>query len=178
MGIDLDAKLNSLSSRSIDTQNTIDIAKQIFSNARTNETKSLSEQFDLSKFKKIDLGLEVYGKQITSEKATQIAIRQAGLDINVNQSVFTNVQYLNTQAAITQNKDLSKDVMGKIYAQVGTASVDAGREAEALPKSSNVFDVVSLGKDKHGSGMAMNYQAKDNKDGEPKEETQPLSIFA
>lgn len=181
MSIDAASKLNMFDFRSIDTQNVSEVTKQIFSNAQTKSVQanqSIAEKFDLSKFKRIDLGLEVYGKQITAERANQIAVRQAGLDIKLNQGVLANVQYLNTQAALSAVKDVTSSVNGKIHTQVNVNEVDSKREVVALPKSSNVFDVASLSKDKTGSNSSFYFQEDGKPKGETKEDTTNLSIFA
>ena len=94
MGIDLTSKLNNFDVRLIDTQNINETSNKIFVNA---QNKSIDvSNLDLSKFKRVDLGLEVYTRQINAEKATQIAIRQSGLDIKLSQNYAASIKYLNT----------------------------------------------------------------------------------
>lgn len=178
MGIDLTSKLNNFDMRLIDTQSINETSNKIFINA---QSKSIDgTNFDLSKFKRADLGLEVYTRQINAEKATQIAVRQSGLDINLTQNFAANIKYLNTQAALNLNKDMSKNVMtGKVHIQVNNTEADNSREVFALPKSSNIFDIASLNKDKTGSdGTSYFKQNPKNENQELKEDSKSLSIFA
>ena len=177
MSIDLSSKLNNFDISKIDTKNVSEITNQIFVNARS---KSIDTQnLDLTKFKKIDLGLEVYTRQISGEKAMQIAVRQSGLDISLTQNFAANVKYLNTQAALNANKDVSKNIMtGKIHTQVNTTEADNTREVYALPKSSNIFNIASLDKDKNGSNGSFYFQNNKQNSQESKEDTTNLSIFA
>ena len=89
MGIDLTSKVNNFDARLIDTQNVNEVANRIFVNAQ-NKSIDMST-VDLSKFKRVDLGLEVYTRQISAEKATQIAVRQSGLDIQLTQNFASNI---------------------------------------------------------------------------------------
>ena len=177
MSLDLAAKLNNFDVRSIDTQNVSTVANQIFVNARS---KSIdTNNLDLSKFKRVDLGLEVYTRQISSEKVMQIAVRQSGMDINLTQNFAANVKYLNTQAALNTNKDVSKNIMtGKIHTQINKTDADNTREVYALPKSGNIFNIASLDKDKNGSNGSFYFQNNKQESQETKEDTTNLSIFA
>ncbi len=178
MAIDLTSKVNNFDTRLIDTQNVNEVTNRIFVNA---QSKSIDvSNLDLSKFKRVDLGLEVYTRQISAEKAMQIAVRQSGLDINLTQNFAANVKYLNTQAALNVNKDMSKNVMtGKVHAQVNASNeVDTSREVFALPKSGNIFDIASMDKDKTGSDGTFYFQNKKENGQESKEDKQSISIFA
>ena len=177
MTIDLAGKVNSFDTRSIDTQNVSQVANQIFVNARSKSIDTAN--LDLSKFRRADLGLEVYTRQISGEKAMQIAVRQSGMDINLTQNFAANVKYLNTQAALNINKDVSKNIMtGKIHTQVNSADADNTREVFELPKSGNIFNISSLNKDKNGSDGTSYFQNNQKESKEAKEDTSKLSIFA
>ena len=177
MAIDLTSKVNNFDIRSIDTTNVNEVANRIFVNAQNKQIDM--SNFDLSKFKRVDLGLEVYTRQISAEKATQIAVRQSGLDISLTQNFAANVKYLNTQAALSTTNDMSKSVMtGKVHTQVNVSDVDSSREVVALPKSNNIFNIASMNKDKSGSD-GTSYFKQDKQNGqESKEDTASLSIFA
>ena len=177
MSIDLTSKLNNFDMRIIDTQNVNEVANKIYVNAQ-NKTIDMSN-LDMSKFKRVDLGLEVYTRQISAEKATQIAIRQSGFDLSLTQNFAANVKYLNTQAALSNNKDLSNKMTGKIHTQINQTETDNSREVFSLPKSSNIFDIASLNKDKSGSDGTSYFKQNNKKDSqESKEDNMSLSIFA
>ena len=178
MGIDLTSKVNNFDIRSIDTQNVNEVANRIYVNAQ-NKSIDMSN-FDLSKFKRVDLGLEVYTRQINAEKATQIAIRQSGLDIKLSQNYAASIKYLNTQAAISRNADMNQKITtGNINAQLSVNEPNNEREVFALPKSGNIFDIASMNKDKQGSdGTAYFKQNTKNEGQESKEDSTSLSIFA
>ena len=177
MAIDLTSKVNNFDIRSIDTANVNEVANRIFVNAQNKQIDM--SNFDLSKFKRVDLGLEVYTRQISGEKAKQIAVRQSGMDINLTQNFASNVKYLNTQAAMNVNKDMSKNLMtGKVHTQVSTNNTDTAREVFELPKSSNIFSIASMDKDKSGSEGTTYFKQDKKGEQESKEDTTVLSIFA
>ena len=177
MAIDLTSKVNNFDIRSIDTANVNEVANRIFVNAQNKQIDM--SNIDLSKFKRVDLGLEVYTRQISAEKATQIAVRQSGLDISLTQNFAANVKYLNTQAALSSSNDMSKNLMtGKVHTQVNTTETDNTREVFALPKSGNIFNIASLDKDKNGSNGSFYFQNNKQQSQESKEDTTNLSIFA
>lgn len=165
----------------IDTQSVNEVARQIFTNAESKAVPSSQSfditQADLSKFRRPEVGLDLYNAKNSIETTKQVAIRNAGLDINLNANFVANVQYLNTQAAQGTTK-ISKNVEGKLAAPITEGESAQSREVVALPKSVELNNSKSLDKDKRGSNpfsfLAMNAKSE----GKETKEEQSINIFA
>lgn len=168
---------NLTSNRSyIDTQSINEVTKQIFANA---ESKSFDiNQVDLTKFRRPEVGLDLYNSKNSIDVTKQVAIRNAGLDINLNANFIANVQYLNSQAAM-QNTVVQKNVEGKLMAPVTEGEGAQQREVVALPKSVELNNSKSLDKDKRGSNpfsfFAMNTKKESN---QSNQQDKNINIFA
>lgn len=143
--------------------------------AENTQTKSVNlDTLDLTKFKRIDLGVDLYNSKTDSNLATQVAVRNSGLDVNLNQAFISNVQYLNSQAAQNAFQTV-KNVDGKIVVPV-TENTESGlREVFALPKSTDIVSTQDLNKDKRGSNP-FSYQRPSQ--GKSNQDEKSLSIFA
>ena len=161
-----------INTQAIDVQAVKDITSQILDKqpAQSVELDSLN----LSKFKRVDLGLDLYSKRTNAETAAQVAIRNSGIDVKLNQNFIANVQYLNTQAAQSVHK-VNKQVEGKIVVPVTEDNQANLREVFALPKSAQIFESQNLNKDKRGSNPFSYQQPAAKKE---RNESEPLSIFA
>ena len=99
----------------IDVSSVNEVAKQIFTKS---EAKAVNlETVDLSKFRRPEVGIDFYSQRTNLDTSRQIAIRNAGLDINLNENFAANVHYLNTVAAQSTHR-VAKSVEGKIIAPV------------------------------------------------------------
>ena len=87
MGINLyTANLNS----SIIDRNAIkEVTENIFSRSEAKNV-NIEEKFNLSKFNRPELGIDLYSNKVNAQAASEIAIRNAGLDINLNQNFIAN----------------------------------------------------------------------------------------
>lgn len=159
-------------SQAIDVNAVKDITSQIL-DAKSTQSVDL-DNLNLSKFKRVELGLDLYSARTNAQQATQAAVRNAGLDINLNQNFIANVQYLNAQAAQTAHK-VTKQVEGKIVVPVTEDNQINLREVFALPKAAQLFETQNLNKDKRGSNP-FSYQKPATK--KEKTEVEPLNIFA
>lgn len=160
----------------IDTQSINEVTKQIFANA---ESKSFDiTQADLSKFRRPEVGLDLYNSKNAIDVTKQVALRNAGLDINLNTNFIANVQYLNSQAAM-QTTAVQKNVEGKLAAPVAEGEGAQKREVVALPKSVELNNSKSLDKDKRGSNPFSFFAMNTKKDGqETAQQEQNINIFA
>ena len=77
----------------VDTKSINEIAKQIFANAETKSQAFELTSTDLSKFRRPEVGIDLYSNKNNIDVTKQIAIRNAGLDINLNANFIANVQY-------------------------------------------------------------------------------------
>ena len=172
MSLNITNYTSRINSPAIDVQAVKDITSQIF-DAKSTQSVEL-DNLNLSKFKRVDLGLDLYSKRTNAEVASQVAIRNAGIDVKLNQNFISNIQYLNSQAAQTTHK-ASKEVEGKIVLPLTEDNQANLREVFALPKSAQIFESQNLNKDKRGSNPFSYQQPAAKKE---KSETEPLSIFA
>lgn len=162
----------------IDTQSINEVAKQIFANAETKSQSFDITKADLTKFRRPEQGLDLYNAKNNIETTKQIAIRNAGLDINLNANFIANVQYLNAQAA-QQATTVQKNVEGKLIAPVSEGEAAQNRQVVALPKSVEVFNSKSLDKDKRGSNPFSFFSMNTKSEGkETASSEQNINIFA
>lgn len=158
----------------IDNSAVKDITSQIL-NRETTNTVDLNT-LDLSKFRRVDLGVDLYSPRTDAQKATQIAVRNSGLDVNLNQNFIANVQFLNSQAAQSIHKTVSKQAEAQVIVPVGEDSNVSLREVFALPKGAEVFASQNLNKDKRGSNPFSYQKPAANK--KEDNNVEALSIFA
>lgn len=159
----------------IDTQSINEVAKQIFANAESKSQSFDISQTDLAKFKRPEVGIDLYNSKNSIDTTKQIAIRNAGLDINLNSNFVANVQYLNTQAA----QQVTKNVEGKLIAPVAEGEGTQKREVVALPKSVELNNSKSLDKDKRGSNPFSFFSMNTKSEGkETAQNEQNINIFA
>lgn len=161
--------------QAIDVKAVKDITSQILDTKNTAPSVDL-DKLNLSKFRRAELGVDLYSSRTNVEQASQIAIRNSGIDVNLNQSFIANVQYLNSQAAQTQNVNkITKQVEGKIVVPVAEDSQVNLREVFALPKAAQLFEAQNLDKDKRGSNPFSYHKPAAKKEAE---KTEGLNIFA
>lgn len=172
MSLNITNYTSRINAQAIDAKAVKDITSQIF-DAQDTQTVNL-DKLNLSKFNRVDLGLDLYNTRTNAEKATQVAIRNSGIDVNLNQNFIANVQYLNSQAA-QNNLKTSKEVEGKITLPVNEDNQANLREVFALPKAAQLFESQNLNKDKRGSNP-FSYQRPATK--KENQNVEPLNIFA
>lgn len=159
----------------IDTSSVGEVARQIFQNA---ESKSfdINKTVDLSKFRRPEVGIDLYSQRTDIDTSRQVAVRNAGLDINLNQNFIANVQYLNTMAAIGADK-VQKNVEGKLIAPVAEGEKSEIKNIFNLPGTIELTNSKTLDKDKRGSNPFSFFSMNANK-GKEKQEEKVINIFA
>lgn len=95
-------------------------------------------------FKPNDIGIDLYKGNVDVNTSKQIALNNSGLQIQLNQDVLNSIKYLNTQAAVNQQKNVD----GKM-----TISVNETVNGQKITDTPKFNSIVSLaaGKDKEGS---------------------------
>ncbi|MCI1273103.1 MAG: hypothetical protein LKG27_01560 [Clostridiaceae bacterium] len=96
-------------------------------------------------FQKRDLGIDLYKGNIDTNTSRQIALNNSGLQVQLNQDVLNSIKYLNTQAAVNQQKN----VEGKMTISVNE-TVNGQKITDAAPKFNSIVSLAT-GKDKEGS---------------------------
>lgn len=130
----LSVSYNQRVNNGIDTAALKEVTQQIFQRANT-KTADLSN-LDLTKFRRQDLGLDLYSGKVDSTTARQIAMTNSGMQVALSQNAVTSLNFLNAQAS-------------KVLFQ--------GKEVKAVP-AQEVADVTTetiktadLGQDRRGS---------------------------
>ena len=159
----------------IDTSSVGEVARQIFQNAESKSFDS-NKVVDLSKFRRPEVGIDLYSQRTNIDTSRQVAIRNAGLDINLNQNFIANVQYLNTMAAIGADK-VQKNVEGKLIAPVAEGEKSEIKNIFNLPGTIELTNSKTLDKDKRGSNPFSFFSMNTNK-GKEKQEEKVINIFA
>ena len=158
----------------IDVSSVNEVAKQIFTKA---EAKTFDiNTVDLSKFRRPEVGIDLYSQRTNLDTAKQVAVRNAGLDINLNENFIANVQYLNTMAAMQTTK-VQKNVEGKLIAPVAEGEKSEIRNIFNLPGTIELTNSKNLDKDKRGSNPFSFFAMNTNK-GKEKQEEKVINIFA
>lgn len=158
----------------IDTSAVNDVAKQIFKQA---DSKTFDiNTADLSKFRRPEVGIDLYSQRTNLDTTKQVAVRNAGLDINLNENFIANVQYLNTMAAQGTNK-ISKNVEGKLIAPVAEGEKTDVKNIFNLTGAIELTNSKNLDKDKRGSNPFSFFSMNSNK-GKEQQEDKNINIFA
>lgn len=158
----------------IDTSAVNDVAKQIFKQA---DSKTFDiNTADLSKFRRPEVGIDLYSQRTSLDTTKQVAVRNAGLDINLNENFIANVQYLNTMAAQGTNK-ISKNVEGKLIAPVAEGEKTDVKNIFSLTGAIELTNSKNLDKDKRGSNPFSFFSMNSNK-GQEQQEDKNINIFA
>lgn len=175
MSLNINRFPSQYNAQAIDTQAIKEITSQIL-NTENTQTKTVDlDTLNLSKFNRVNLGVDLYATKTSAEQATQIAVRNSDIDVNFNnQNFLTNLQYLNSQAAVSAFKT-TKQVEGKIAAPLAEGSQVNLKELFAVPQTAQIFESQSSNKDKKGSNP-FSYQRPASSDEDNK--TESLSIFA
>ena len=154
--------------KGIDTQALREVTQEIFNRA---ETKSVDlSSLDLTKFKRADLGMDLYNGKVDSTTARQVAMANSGMQINLNETVLASLKFLNGEAS----KSIFKNVEGRMAPAVEEATTKVKNNFE-LPKFSQLVKTLDLSKDKHGSNP---FQKSDVVKFEKKEKEEAINIFA
>lgn len=153
-----------------------EVTENIFANSNTKNV-DISEKFNLSKFNRPELGVDLYSNKVNSQKAIEISVRNAGLDVQLNQNFIANVQYLNTQAALTNVQKNVKNIDGKLPVAPTEAEKSEIKSTFAMPRTFHLIASSQTNKDKKGSNpFSMNAPSNSN-EMEGSENTKELNIF-
>ena len=161
----------------IDTSAINEVAKQIFSYSESKAASFDTNVVDLSKFRRPEVGIDLYSQRTNMDTAKFVAVRNAGLDINLNQNFIANVQYLNTMAAMNTEK-VQKNVEGKLIAPVAEGEKSEVKNIFNLPGTIELSNSKNLDKDKRGSNPFSFFSMNENKGKERQHEEKVINIFA
>lgn len=155
-------------SRGIDSSALKEVTREIFKRA---ESKSFDlSTLDLTKFKRAEVGVDLYSGKVDSATARQIAMANSGMQVSLNENVAASIKFLNSQAS----KSIFKNVEGKIAPAVNEETVKVKNNFE-LPKFNHLVKTSEMNKDKNGSNPFYKGQVLKL---EKKENTEAMNIFA
>ncbi len=150
----------------IDTAALREVTKTIFQRA---ESKSVDlSSLDLSKFKRADLGVDLYSGKVDAATARQVAMTNS-MQLSFNENALASLKFLNGEAS----KSIFKAVEGKMTPAVN-AEATIGQKTVELPRFSQLIK-TDLSQDKNGSNPFYKGELLKVKK-EDKEES--LNIFA
>lgn len=140
----LNVAYNQNISRGIDTKVLREVTQEIFKRAE-GKTSDLSS-LDLSKFKRADLGMDLYSGKVNASTAREVAMTKSGMQVNLNENVMASIKFLNSEAT----KSILKNVEGKIAPAVNEGTTKTQNNV-ALPRFAQLVKTTDLSKDKSGS---------------------------
>lgn len=175
--MDLNVNYNSLYKHGIDTSMLKEVSNEILRRAaqkNSQYTNSATVQHVNSVAKPVELGIDLYQGRIEASVQKQIAMNNT-LQFQFNQSTLNSIQYLNTQAAISNKVE---------YMPAVNEVVTEAQKASETNNSSHFISIFTsaTSKDRDGSNpfyngelLANNKSAEKN---ENKESESLKSIFA
>lgn len=164
----LNVSYNQNINNGIDAKALRDVTQQIFKRAES-KTVDLTS-LDLSKFKRADLGMDLYSGRVDNSIARQVAMTNSGMQVNLNESTLATLKFLNSKASEVALKNLD----GKFTPAVNEEAPKT-KNVFQLPKFNQLVKTSDLNQDKHGSNPF--YKGELLKI-EKKEKEENLNIFA
>ena len=127
------------------------ITENIFTRSESKNNVDIAQKFDLSKFNRAEMGIDLYSNKVNSQQAIEISIRNAGLDVQLNQNFAANVQYLNTQAALNNLQNYQRNIDGKMPMAPTVSEKSEVKSNFSMPKTFALTSSAQTNKDKRGS---------------------------
>jgi len=174
----LNVNYNSLYKNGIDTSILKDVSNEILRRAaqiNSQYTNTASTQRVNSIAKPVELGLDLYQGKINTDVQKQIAMNNT-YQFQLNQAALTSIQYLNSQAAMSNKMD------GKVLPAANEVVTETQKAVET-PNASQFMSIFasSTATDKNGSNP-FNYgelvASKSSKKEDEKDNNSLKSIFS
>lgn len=154
----------------IDTSALKEVTQQILQKASA-KTVDLSS-LDLTKFNRVSLGTDLYGRKVDAAQARKIAVANSGMEVSLSQNALESLKFLNTQAS----KALLASLDGKVAPVVKEDAAVEIRKIIEKPVFGRLTETADLGQDKRGSNPFYKGELLKVSNKEEKEEI--ISIFA
>jgi hypothetical protein len=153
----------------IDTATLKEVTQQIFQRANSQNSSSVLANADLTKFNRVSLGTDLY--KVNASTASQIAITNSGIQVNLSDSALNSLKYLSSEAS----KSIFKNADGKITIPE-TKEITEKQNVFESPYFGRLTETADLESDKKGSNPFYKGELLNVKKEEEKEES--LNIFA
>ena len=146
-----------------------EVTQQIFQ--RAGSTTADLSSLDLTKFNRVNLGMDLYSGKVDATTARQVAMTNSGMQVNLSDNALNSLKYLSSEAS----KSIFKSVEGKVNPTVKEEASEIKKSFE-LPTFGQLTETADLGSDKRGSnpfyrGELLNITKKEEKE-------EVLNIFA
>jgi len=163
----------------IDTASVREVAQEIFTRAQEKAAGIDLSQADLARFKRPDMGVNLYDNSTNLAVTKQISLNNAGMNVNPNQNLTNNIQYLNAQAAQNVFYSTERVMDGKVHIQINEESANSKRKVDDLPRAAQLFMTSNTDKDKRGANpFYAAKKAKDAKEDSENTSVNGINIFA
>lgn len=148
-----------------------EVTREIFQRAaaKSSAPRTQSVNFDFSKFKKADLGLDLYNSD--AQTAKQVALLNSGIEVQLSAKAVSSLTYLNNVAS-------KASVLTIDATKVQEASEEAKNDKKVLqfPKFNSLVKTTNSDSDKKGSNPF--YPGNIAKGKKVAEEEEELSLIA
>lgn len=177
----LNVNYTSLYQHGIDTSMLKEVSKEILNRAAQKSAQfsnNISNASTTNFARPVELGVDLYQGRIDTTLQKQIAMNNA-LQFELNNETLKSIQFLNSQAAITNRVD------GKYMPNVNAAPTEAQKVSESNKSQFTQIHTVETQKDRDGSNpfyggelLMDNSPKKDNQKENNKKSDSLKSIFA
>ncbi len=156
----------------IDTSALKEVTQQIFQRANA-KTSNIEATFDLSKFSRPTVGMDLYSGKVDAATARQVSQANAGVGVNLSQNALNSIKYLTAEAS----KSIAKNVDGKIALPEAKEAVKEAKSMN-IPSFGRLTETADLGSDKRGSNPFYKGELLAVKKEEKEKVEDTLNIFA
>jgi hypothetical protein len=155
------------------------VSREIFGAAQTISFQpSVQGQNSSSKIQSADAGINLYSQNTDIALAKQISNTKSGYDVQISSNALSNINMLNSQAALSQISSINKAVEGKIYVPVDKNIETVDLKSVFASSNAALLNTTSLKNDKKGSNPFAYTQSKAQSIEKENNEEESLSIFA
>lgn len=164
----LNVAYNQNITRGIDTAALKEVTQAIFKRAES-KTSDLSS-LDLTKFNRVDLGMDLYSGKVDASTARKVAMTNSGMQVALSENTLASIKFLANEAS----KSILKNVEGKIAPAVNEEAPKATKVV-SFTEFGKLIKTADLGQDRNSSNPF--YKGELLKT-EKKEKEEGLNIFA
>ena len=156
------------------------VSREIFGAAQTISFQPASQaQVIAPKAQPANVGVNLYSQDADIALTKQVSNSKSGYEVQISSNALSNINMLNSQAALLQFSSINKAVEGKIYVPVdkNAETVDL-KSVFAASNAINILNTKNLENDRKGSNPFAYAQARTQSVKDKHNEEESLSIFA
>ncbi len=167
----LNVSYNNSINRGIDSKVLREVTQEIFKRAES-KSSELSN-LDFGKFKKADLGLDLYSGKVDASTAREISMASSGMQVSLSETALKSLQFLNGEAS----KSIFKNVEGRI-ALPSSEEANKAKSLYTVPKFTELVKPATDLKDKDKGNSNPFYKGELLKSEKKETEEKIANIFA